>query len=224
MPKRLLKALLNILVSLLIIAFLVLALPRTITGLYAWPRTYEVNGIPTGQVAVIFGAGLLRDGSPTAVLRDRVQQGANLYFAKKVEKLLMSGDNRFVDYNEPEAMHQYALSLGVPEKDIVLDYAGRSTYDTCYRAKAIFGLKHAILVTQKFHLPRAIFLCNMLGLDATGVEADLREYLRSSLFWWNTRELFATLQAFSDLIWRPLPVLGNPEPIFQEQGSGTSNQ
>lgn len=207
----------NVIVSLTVIAFLVLSLPRMVTGLYAWSRTYDVPNIPAGRVAVVFGAGLLRDGSPTAVLRDRVQQAVNLYFAKKVEKLLMSGDNRFVDYNEPEAMHQYALSLGIPEKDIVLDYAGRSTYDTCYRAKAIFGLKHAILVTQKFHLPRAIFLCNMLGLDATGVEADLREYLRSSLFWWNSRELLATVQAFSDLLWRPLPVLGDPEPIFTEK-------
>lgn len=206
----------NVIVFLIVIPLLVLALPRMVTGLYAWSRTYDVTGIPPGRVAVVFGAGLLRDGSPTAVLRDRVQQAVNLYFAKKVEKLLMSGDNRFDNYNEPEAMHQYALGLGVPEEDIVLDYAGRSTYDTCYRAKTIFGLKHAVLVTQKFHLPRAIFLCNMLGLDATGVESDMRPYLRSSLFWWNARELLATIQAFSDLIWRPEPILGDPEPIFKD--------
>jgi len=77
----------------------------------------------------------------------------------------MSGDNRFVEYNEPEAMRQVALSLGVPDQDIVLDYAGRRTYDSCYRAKEIFGVREAILVTQKFHLARALFLCNALGLD-----------------------------------------------------------
>lgn len=206
----------NILIGLPIIAVLILGLPRLITGLFASSRTYNVEGVPTRRVAVVFGAGLMRDGGPTAILRDRVQQAANLYFAHKVEKLLMSGDNRFVDYNEPEAMRQYALSLGVPDIDIVLDYAGRSTYDTCYRAKAIFGLKQVILVTQQFHLPRAIFLCSMLGLDAVGVESDMRTYLRSSLFWWNARELLATVNAFSDLFWRPLPVLGNPEPIFPE--------
>lgn len=217
MSKRLLKALRNVMIFLLVVPILILAIPRSITGLYAAPRIYNVSNMPVRRVAVVFGAGLLRDGSPTAVLRDRVQQAANLYFAKKVEKLLMSGDNRFVDYNEPESMRQYALSLGIPEKDIVLDYAGRSTYDTCYRAKAIFGLKSVILVTQQFHLARAVFLCNTLGLDAIGIEADLREYTRSSLFWWNARELLATIQAFSDLIWRPLPVLGDPEPIFPEQ-------
>lgn len=206
----------NILIAVPVIVALVMVLPRTITGLFAWSRTYDVPDVPIRRAAVVFGAGLTRDGSPTAILRDRVQQAANLYFAKKVEKLLMSGDNRFVDYNEPEAMHQYALSLGVPEEDIVLDYAGRSTYETCYRAKAIFGLKQVTLVTQKFHLPRAIFLCNMLGLDAVGVESDMRTYLRSSLFWWNAREVLATVNAFSDLFWRPLPVLGNQEPIFPE--------
>lgn len=216
MRKRLSKTLTIILIGLPILAVLILGLPRLITGLFASPRTYAVDVAPTRQAAVVFGAGLLRDGGPTAILRDRVQQAANLYFAHKVEKLLMSGDNRFVDYNEPEAMRQYAISLGIPNEDVVLDYAGRSTYDTCYRAKAIFGLKQVILVTQQFHLPRAIFLCNMLGLDAIGVASDMRTYLRSSLFWWNARELLATVNAFSDLFWRPLPVLGNQEPIFPE--------
>jgi len=128
----------------------------------------------------------------------------------------MSGDNRFVNYNEPEAMRQYALALGVPNADIVLDYAGRRTYDTCYRAKAIFGVTKAILITQKFHLPRAIFLCNMLGVDGTGVVADNFNYLKRSLLYWNLRELPATVTAFADVVTRPLPVLGKPETIFPE--------
>lgn len=207
---------LNIIIFLPIAIAVSLVLPRAMTGFYALSRTYDVSDVPARRVAVVFGAGLLRDGSPTAVLRDRVQQAANLYFTRKVEKLLMSGDNRFVDYNEPEAMYQYALSLGVPKEALVRDYAGRSTYDTCYRAKAIFGLSAVILVTQKFHLPRAIFLCNMLGLEAVGVDADLRDYLRGSLLWWNLRELPATLSACLDLIVRPVPVLGTPEPIFPD--------
>jgi SanA protein len=214
MFKRLRKAMFNVIVFLLVTAVVSLGLPRIVTGFYALPRSYDVSGVPARQAAVVFGAGLLRDGSPTAVLRDRVRQAANLYFAKKVEKLLMSGDNRYVDYNEPESMRQYALSLGVPDEAIVRDYAGRSTYDTCYRAKAIFGLSRAILVTQQFHLPRALFLCNLLGLDAVGVDADLQPYSRSSQLWWNLRELPATFNACIDLVVRPLPVLGNPEPIF----------
>ena len=126
----------------------------------------------------------------------------------------MSGDNRFVEYNEPEAMRQYALDLGVPDEDIVLDYAGRRTYDTCYRAKHIFQVDSAILVTQAFHLPRALFLCNWFGIESTGVEADNHYFLKRSRIYWNTRELFANFQAVWDvMIAKPLPVLGEPEPI-----------
>ena len=206
----------NVIFLLLVLAVSVLLLPRLATELYALPRTYDPANVPTRRAAIVFGAGLRRDGSPTGVLRDRVQQAANLYFAGKVEKLLMSGDNRFVEYNEPEAMRQFALELGVPDEDIVRDFAGRSTYETCYRATAIFGLNQAILVTQKFHLPRAIFLCNMLGLDGIGVEANLLPYGGRTLFWWNARELLATLNAYVDVVRRPLPVLGTPEPIFPD--------
>ena len=148
----------------------------------------------------------------------RVATAAELYFNKKVQKLLMSGDNQYADYNEPGAMREYALKLGVPDEDIVLDYAGRRTYDTCYRAKAIFGLDNAILVTQSFHLPRAIYTCNHLGLQAIGVAADLREYRPRSLFYWNLRELPATVVALWEVHFaRPQPVLGDPEPIFSKE-------
>jgi len=189
-------------------------LPSLITGVHARDRVYEQSDAPAERVAIIFGAGLRRDGSPTAMLRDRVSTGADLYFSGKVEKLLMSGDNRFVEYNEPEAMRQFALSVGVPDEAIVLDYAGRRTYDTCYRAKAIFGLDSALLVTQRFHLPRALFLCNMLGVETQGVEAA-NCYWNGSPFVWNVREFFATIAAFLDLyVSSPSPVLGDPEPMF----------
>ena len=208
----------NLIVLTLLTTVILLTFPRLATGLYAWPRTYTETNIPARRVAIVFGAGLWRDGSPTPILRDRVQQAANLYFAGKVEKLLMSGDNRFVEYNEPESMRQYALELGVPDGAIVRDYAGRRTYDSCYRARVIFGVKEAILVTQNFHLPRAIFLCNMLGMDGVGVDADLRTYQKGSLLFWNLRELPATLGAYVDIVTRPLPVLGLPEPIFPDSG------
>jgi SanA protein len=134
----------------------------------------------------------------------------------------MSGDNRFLDYNEPGAMREYAISLGVPEEAIVLDYAGRRTYDTCYRATAIFGLQNAILVTQAFHLPRALYTCNALGLKAVGVPSDRHDYNKRSLIYWHLRELPATLTAMLQVhILRPEPVLGEPEPIFPEINNQT---
>jgi SanA protein len=213
--KRAFKMLLKILLILTVLSLLILVVSRLVTGLYARPRTYRTTDVPARRVAIVFGAGLWRNGTATPVLQDRVQTAANLYFAGKVEKLLMSGDNRFVDYNEPAVMREVALSLGVPEDAIVLDYAGRRTYDTCYRAKAIFGLTEAILVTQSFHMPRALYECNRLGIDSIGAIADLGSYRRSTLLYWNLRELVATVAALWDVnLGHPLPVLGNPEPIF----------
>lgn len=210
------KAVLKMFWFLILASAAVVILARAVTGLVAWNTTYSESDVPARRVAIIFGAGLWRDGSPTPVLQDRVETGARLYFAGKVEKLLMSGDNSFVEYNEPQAMREYALSLGVPDSAIVLDYAGRRTYDSCYRAKEIFRVKQAILITQKFHLARALFLCNSLGLDGVGVEANNRSYLKRSLIFWNLRELPATVTAFADILTRPQPILGDPEPIFPE--------
>jgi len=193
----------------------VLLLPRIITILYSLPKVYSVDDAPTRPVAVVFGAGLWRDGTPTNVLRDRIATAADLFFTGKIQKILMSGDNRFLDYNEPGAMRQYALSLGVPDSAIVLDYAGRRTYDTCFRAQAIFGIEEPILVTQRFHLARALYTCNALGLNSVGVASDQRDYSLLSQIFWNLRELPATLSALVDVHFtHPVPVLGNPEPIF----------
>ena len=214
MLKRIFHWIRRHLFHLLSLALLILLLPRLATGVYAANRLYQEPQAPAKRVAIIFGAGLRRDGTPTAMLRDRVLTGAELYFSGRVEKLLMSGDNRFVDYNEPESMRQFALSLGVPDNAIVLDYAGRRTYDTCYRARAIFDVESALLVTQGFHLPRAVFLCNMLGMDTLGVES-IHCYWNGSPFRWDVREQFATVAAFLDLyVSSPLPVLGDPQPMF----------
>ena len=214
MLKRILKWIRRNILRLSAVALLLAFLPRLITGIYAANHIYKESESPAERVAIIFGAGLRRDGTPTAMLRDRVLTGADLYFSGKVEKLLMSGDNRFENYNEPESMRQFALSVGVPDEAIVLDYAGRRTYDTCYRAKVIFGVKDALLVTQKFHLPRALFLCNTLGLNVTGVEAS-NCYWNGSPFVWDLREQFATIAAFLDLyVSSPSPVLDDPQPIF----------
>ena len=215
MFKRIVKLFSIILLVCIILGLLILIIPRFVSAAYARGKVFSVTNVPVRRVAIVFGAGLYRNGSATPVLADRVTAAANLYFAGKVEKLLMSGDNRFVDYNEPEAMRKLAVSLGVPNEAIVLDYAGRRTYDTCYRAKAIFKVDQAILVTQAFHMPRALYLCNRLGVDSIGVESDLRTYSKFSLLSWNSRELFAMAAAIWDVnIGHPVPVLGDPLPIF----------
>ena len=195
---------------------IVIILTRIIFLRNASPQTFSKDNVPARRVAIVFGAEVKRDGSPSVVLRDRVEVAVALYKSGKVEKLLMSGDNRFADYNEPESMRQYALTLGMPDSDIVLDYAGRRTYDTCYRAKEIFGVNSAVLVTQGFDLPRALFLCKAFGIDAMGVEAENYYYLKRLRLIWNTRELLATVQSLLDVyLFEPLPVLGEPEPIFE---------
>lgn len=218
MWKQLLRLVLRTAGLLIGLGMVALGLSRIITLLNAEPRLYAIEDSPYSRVAIVFGAGLRGDGSPTLVLRDRVETAARLYFAGKVDKLLMSGDNSTAYYNEPKAMADYAVRLGVPAAAIVLDYAGRRTYDTCYRAKAIFGIEHAILVTQSFHLPRALYICQALGIDAAGVPASEYNYRRSLLFFWNLRELPATLTALLDVhFFKPLPILGDPEPIFTER-------
>jgi len=205
----------KILLLLAVLGSLALFLPWLITRLNARTRTYAISDVPARQVAIVFGAGLWRDGRATPILHDRVATAAQLYFSGKVEKLLMSGDNRFLNYNEPAAMREVALQLGVPEDAIVLDYAGRRTYDTCYRARAIFAVHEAVLVTQRFHLPRALYTCNQLGLESIGVAADIQPYRFSSRLYWNLRELFATTTALWDVhVKHPVPVLGEAQPMF----------
>jgi SanA protein len=213
--KRVLKCIYKVIQIAIFSSLAIVLIPRLITALYSFTRIISLENAPHQPAAIVFGAGLWRDGTPTAVLRDRIEIAAQLYFSGKIEKILMSGDNRFVDYNEPGAMRAYAISLGIPESVIVLDYAGRRTYDTCYRAYKIFGLDQAVLVTQSFHLPRALYTCNALGMHAIGVASDQREYRLMSKIYWNLRELPATLSALLDVhLLHPIPVLGDPEPIF----------
>ncbi len=198
----------RIFITAVVIALAVPGLARLVSALKAQGLIY-INPalVPHHHVAVVFGAGI-HNGLPTPMLYDRVVAAVDLYRAGVVDKLLMSGDNSTIDYNEPEVMRRTALNLGVPNRDIVLDYAGRNTYATCYRAGAIFGLRDAILVTQRFHLDRALMTCNQMGIRAIGLVADRRPYGASG--WWsNLREVPATLNAMVDLyVIKPLPVMG----------------
>ncbi len=212
--KKFFKILSKFLLWIFILSIFVPGLSWLLFKLIFASKIQKAEDLQNTSVAIVFGAGLRYDGTPTAILRDRVQTAANLYHQGKVEKLLFSGDNRFVEYNEPGSMRAYALTLDVAPEDIILDYAGRRTYDTCYRAKHIFEVNQAVLITQNFHLPRALFLCNQIGIDAAGIKADTRVYSRRSLLLWNFREALATIGAMVDVwIRHPVPVLGDPQPI-----------
>ena len=170
------------------------------------------DAVPQRSVALVFGAGYWSDGTPSDIMKDRVQAAVDLYQAGQVQKVLFSGDNRFVDYNEPEKMQELAEALGLPPEAIVLDHAGRRTYDTCYRARAIFGLQDAVLITQRYHLPRALYTCQGLGLNVVGYAADRRSYV--NIRYYSAREIPALWLSWWDLWFRrPIPVLGDPIPI-----------
>lgn len=209
----------------LLILILILLLPVLIVGIpvglrwwtdYRYKQDiYDLERVPPRRVAIVFGAGVWPDGTLSAVLADRVDTAIALYQQGRVEKLLMTGDNRFANYNEPQHMREYALARGVPDGDIVLDYAGRRTYDSCYRARHIFGVTDAVLVTQAYHLDRALFLADHIGIDAVGVPADQRDYQFIEQYWW--RELFATTLAWWEVsISHPIPVMGEKLPIFPD--------
>jgi vancomycin permeability regulator SanA len=165
---------------------------------------YDDPGLPRHHVALVFGAGLNIEGEPSSILYDRVATASDLYQIDKVDKLLMTGDNSTVTHNEVEAMRLTAIDLGVPSEDIVLDYAGFSTWDSCYRAREIFSLSEATLVTQEFHLPRAIYTCDRLGVKAVGVKADRETYPTS----YNE---FRELPALASTFWN---VLTDRKPRF----------
>ncbi len=173
---------------------------------------YTIEDVPADQVAIVFGAAIYGNGRLSDILRDRMDTAVQLYLDGTVQKIIVSGDNRFEDYDEPTAMMEYAIGQGVASDDIQPDFAGRRTYDTCYRAREIFQLESAILVTQRFHLPRALFTCQQLGVEVVGVASDPQLYRDAG--WYEARETLATAVALWDVIReQPAPVLGDPIPI-----------
>jgi vancomycin permeability regulator SanA len=122
------------------------------------------------KVAIVFGAGLI-NGYPSKVLQSRLDESIKLYKSNQISKILVSGDNREISYNEPQAMTQYLLDQGIVGSDIIQDFAGLRTVDTCFRAKNVFNVSSAYLISQPFHLPRAMWLCNKFGVETTTVGA-----------------------------------------------------
>lgn len=211
----------KVLAVIVIMAVLAPFVVRGAVVLWAGPHIRTVDDVPSQRVALVLGARVYSSGRLSAMLSDRVSAAVALYEAGKVDVLLMSGDNSTVDYNEPDAMREAAISLGVPAHDVYVDYGGRRTYDSCYRARYIFGVTEATVVTQEFHLPRALMLCRSLGIETVGVGADEQRpqgYSETSMTYSQVRELPATMLALYDALRRPLPpVMGEPSPIFSDQ-------
>lgn len=193
-------------------AFLVM--PWFLLDSYKQEIYVEDAEIPYYEAAIVFGAGLKSDGSPSDALKDRLDTAADLYFGGSVGKILVSGDNRVEDYNEPDNMMAYLIEeRELPEDAVVPDYAGRRTYDTCMRAKEIWGLENALLISQGYHLSRAIFTCEVLGMDVEGVSATRQEYVYSANY--KVREVLAIYKAVLDVyILHPDYIGGEHEDDF----------
>ncbi|MBQ5972651.1 MAG: YdcF family protein [Oscillospiraceae bacterium] len=165
---------------------------------------------------LVLGCGVLADGSPSAMLADRLDEGIALYELGAGKKLLMSGDHGRKYYNEVAAMQKRAEDAGVPPEDVFLDHAGFSTYDSLYRASAVFGVKKCVIVTQRYHLYRALYAARAMGIEAVGVASDPRAY-RGALYF-GARECAARVKDFGMCLFHLDPVmLGEPIPI---SGSG----
>lgn len=176
-------------------AFLIVQL-----AVVGWTRSsmYSADDVSKAFVVIVPGASVLRNGTPSDILADRLTVAANIYAAGKAEKILVSGDNGQEGYDEVNVMRRFLLNKGVAAEDIFLDHAGFDTYDTMYRARYVFGITDAIVVTQRYHLYRALFVASHLGINATGVSSDLQPYIKQ--FWFSARETLSRVKAVVDVV------------------------
>jgi vancomycin permeability regulator SanA len=183
-------------------------LPATWMFLTTGDRLRTAADVPRTEVAVVFGAGLW-DGEPSPYLAHRLDMAAGLYRAGRIKVLLVTGDNSRKEYDEPSAMRTYLTRRGVPAGRIVSDYAGFDTWDSCARARKIFGVHRAVLISQEFHIRRALALCRAAGISAYGVGvADAHD---TTWYYGATREVFAAGKAALDAAWQPDPHFLGPQ-------------
>ena len=159
-------------------------------------NTLAVGNTPTAKAdyIIVFGALVRQDGTLSDMLRDRVETGVRLYKEGAADKILMTGDSENADYDETTAMKEYAVEQGVPKEDIICDPYGLSTYDSVWRAKNVYNIKKAVLVTQVYHIYRALYISEKLGISAVGVSADLDTYRNQ--FMRDIREIAARAKDF----------------------------
>ena len=163
------------------------------------PVTTDVAKVPHAQVALVLGAQVYRDGRPSVMLADRVTAAAELYKAGRVNKLLLSGDHSRLDYDEVGTMRRLLLAQGIPAQDIFTDHAGFDTWDSAQRAKRVFDVSSAVVVTQRFHMARALYDARRAGLKVTGFAADRRDYGRV-MRRLEVREAAARVKTLADVV------------------------
>jgi len=181
----------------------VLVLSRLWTEAMARPFIVPLEQAPSEEVAIVFGGGVYSDGRPSRALANRLETALWLYRRGRVQRLLLSGSGHYAGHrDEVAAMADYLKRRGVPEDAFMLDPAGVRTYATCRRAREVFGLEKALLVTHRYHLPRALVLCRAWGLEAVGVPASFGQapWWERLVFWYG-RESLATVRALLDLLW-----------------------
>jgi SanA protein len=208
------KIIIGIGIILIIVVTYIILVPYLILQ-YGKNRIYtDISKVSQYPVAIVFGAGLKQDGTPNDMLQDRLDTAVDLYSQGKIEKFLLSGDNSLIEYNEPQAMYEYLTEQKlIPKEDVVRDYAGLRTYDTCIRAKEIWGLKDVILISQGYHLSRAIYTCNTLGVKSVGYSATKYPYIGERYY--KLREIVALHKAVIDLyIFPPKYIGGEKETDF----------
>ena len=195
------------------------AASAAVLGSVGWVRataaghTYadgDLASVPATPVALVLGAQVYPSGNPSPFLAGRLDLAKRLFDAGLVKVILVSGDNGAREYNEPDAMRRYLVDAGVPADLVVADYAGFDTYDSCSRAQRIFGVDRLTVVTQGYHVPRAVATCRALGLDAVGVGDDS---FRGTEAWRRgaIRDQVACVKTVLDLVTQRDPVLGDRE-------------
>ena len=212
MLKHLKKLTVALLIAVLLLICGVYGLSAHIASSTKNQKFTRSSKVPEVYTVIVLGASVRANGNLSTMLEDRVASALKLYNEGKVKRFLLSGDNGTASYNEPKAMKEYLMAKGVPEDDIFLDYAGFDTYDSMYRASSVFNVREAIVVTQEFHLPRALYIANKLGLNYYGFVGDKRTYQRESAN--KRRELLANVKAFLELTINKEPTyLGAKIPI-----------
>ncbi|MDN0194374.1 ElyC/SanA/YdcF family protein [Streptomyces sp. S.PNR 29] len=205
-----------------VMAACVLALlPATWLYVATGDRLRSTADVPRTEVAVVFGAGLW-EGEPSPYLAHRLDAAAELYRAGRIEVVLVTGDNSREDYDEPDAMRAYLTRHGVPDGRIVSDYAGFDTWDSCVRARKIFGVDRAVLISQGFHIRRAVALCQAAGVTSYGVGVDAKH--DATWYYGGAREIFAAGKAALDAVFRPDPRFLGPEEPGVRRALATGEQ
>ncbi len=178
--------------------------------------------VEPAEAAIVLGALVFPDGRVSDMVADRLETAYELYQGGKVKKILITGDHGQVEYDEVNTMRRYLENKGVPTPDIFMDHAGFDTYDSMYRARDVFQVKTAIVVTQNFHLTRAVYIARKLGLEAQGVVADKHVYVKA--WYYDLRELAARVKGFGEVLIRRKPVFLGPVIPISGDGRATHDQ